>query len=1091
MIRSQFVENDELAFFIVFFITYHTVDYICSPTLKSIPIVFNRHLNKTEMKTPIPLKILNIVFLLFLSFSLFSQKNTIKATEQNVDSLEQAIIVSTDHMKQAMIYEALGAHYNATSQLQKARKTFLKLRQLAIEHNLYYYEITSYTSNSAYYFGYGKYDSLKITNLKALEIAKKHGFDNLTGLAMGNLGLAYAEIGQSDSALIYYEQAIEKIEEDLMKLRFISNTANTYHTRKDYYKAIELYEKALKLAKKNQSNWALGIIYTNIGMVQTELLEYKAAFENYQKGLELKKEVKNYKSMGYSYRTMAGSYIDMDSLDAAKNACFEALKVTESFKDTVFNLSISEKLLHISRIQGDFQQLEHYTNEGLRLSSSSKILSDLYEVKFLIGLIQMLNHKKKYKKALEHITQIIKNHSGQIFESANLKAFTQKNIDGSTLSKESYENILLELYTAQKGMSQYKEALTTFEALQSFRDSILIIQNLEQSKILNAKFRVSEKENELKVLEATKNAELKAKQIETTFYTTLAISSAILAIGLFFFMQRFRNQKNQLSTQNRLIKAQEKELRSLDELKSRFFANVSHEFRTPVSLILGPISTILKRNKLENRDFTLLQLAKQNCNNLLKLVGEILDLSKLESGNLQLVEEKTALYPTIRRIASSFESLADNKGIGFQLNYEADQQLQIKLDIDKFKAVLNNLLSNAFKFTPKDGSVKLSIHDKGQQLLFQITDTGKGIKEEDLPHIFNRFYQTTDEKGAAQGGTGIGLALCHEFAKLFDGRLWVESVWGKGSTFYFEMPKKEMLGALPDKDALSIKEAIVPLTKASVIDKKEGKSPLPNQISKQTILVVEDNKDLQDYLRIVLEEQYNVLISNNGQEAIELLDRCFSKEAAAEKRPSLVLSDVMMPLMDGFQLLEKIKQDDRTRLLPVIMLTAKAELRDRLHALRIGVDDYMPKPFEEEELLVRIENLLHNTNERLATLSKQGKTKEAPAHSVAEITWLAEQETLLRSQLTNPDFNASRWAGEVALSERQLQRKLKSLTGLSPRMYLVEMRLNEARTLLEDRQFDTVAEVAYAVGFSHADSFTRNFKKRYGKLPSGYLNENS
>ena len=1036
-------------------------------------------------------------FLLFVFFNLLNvltaqERPVVQVTENNVDSLEIVAKTAKDSKPEvaAEIYTALGKYYSKANQFQKSNAIYFELRQIAIKHDLHNYHSISYSLTSRYFSSYGKLDSMKMVNEKALHIAQKHDLPNAEGIAYGYLGNAYSQSGDRESAIMCFEKAIHLVDDEQMKLQFLNNAANSYHGRKDHTRALTLFQEALELARKADWESAQSIIYTNIGLVQGDLQEYDAAFENYRKGLAIKEKLKNYKSMGYSYRAIAETYMKMDSFEMAIDDCIKALNITEQFNDIYFNLTVYERLIKIYKEKGDIKNLQHYAEEGIRIAAEIPSTVGFDESMFLSGLANIENNKKNYRKALIYLAQVADKVFDEKITTDNLEVFAQRDKHQVHLDEDYYEFAMEELYAAQKGLGLYKEALNTIDALQIFRDSIQKVENLEQSKIIEAKFRVTEKENELKILEATKNAELKAKQAETNFYTTLAIGAAVLAAGLFFFMQRLRKQKKQLTTQNRVIKAQEKELRSLDELKSRFFANVSHEFRTPISLILGPISTILNRNKLENRDFTLLQLAKQNCSNLLKLIGEILDLTKLESGNLQLVEEKMTLYPTIRRTAASFQSLADSKGIGFRFDYQADQQLQVKMDAEKFKAILNNLLSNAFKFTPKGGQVNLAIHDQGQQLLFQVADTGKGIRQEDLPHIFNRFYQAAGEKETAQGGTGIGLALCNEYVKLFHGRLWVESTWDKGSTFYFEIPKKEMLGTLPDEDVLALKtetQASAPVMTGLV--KEHASTTTSGQANKQTILIVEDNKDLQDYLRIILEEQYHILVSNNGQEALELLDNCFNNDASPEQHPSLVLSDVMMPLMDGFQLLEKIKQGGHTRLLPVIMLTARAELRDRLHALRIGVDDYMLKPFEEEELLVRVENLLRNTNERLATLSKQGKAKNTPAHSASDIAWLTEQESLLRSRLTDPSFTPSRWAGEISLSERQLQRKLKSLTGLSPRLYLVEMRLNEARTLLEDRQFSTVAEVAYAVGFNHAVSFTRNFKKRFGKLPSEYFRE--
>ncbi len=539
------------------------------------------------------------------------------------------------------------------------------------------------------------------------------------------------------------------------------------------------------------------------------------------------------------------------------------------------------------------------------------------------------------------------------------------------------------------------------------------------------------------------------------------------------------------------LREQAAELRQLDQLKSRFFANVSHELRTPLTLLLGPLNTVLKRNRLENRDFTLLKLMQKNGQNLLKLVGEILDLSKLESGKLQLNEAPLSLLPFLKKCVAQFESHAQHKGIQFIFQYQAHARLQILLDSEKFEKVINNLLSNAIKFTPAEGKISVMLKDRGDVISLKVEDTGTGIHPNDLPHVFNRFYQSKQPEAPTQGGTGIGLALCREYANLFEGEIYVESELDKGSTFVFEFPKKEVLGmadVTKDPEELKLQNDDFDFT----IIPKNHSTPSPLTVNRQpsTILIVEDNPDLSFFIQQILSDQYQVITAENGVEALSVL---------SSRKPELIISDVMMPVMDGFQLLDKIKSEDGLRQIPVMMLTARADIQDKLKALRIGVDDYMLKPFVEEELLVRIDNLIRNVHERNLWLQKNGVISQTDdvsenAKNIPSITittedsqWLEELEAVALKNVGNFDLTAEFLSSELFTSRTQLFRRVKQLTGLTLTQYIREVRMQQARRLLETRSCTTVKAAAFAVGYKKVDSFSQNFKAHFGKLPSSYL----
>ncbi|MEM1119669.1 MAG: ATP-binding protein, partial [Bacteroidota bacterium] len=575
----------------------------------------------------------------------------------------------------------------------------------------------------------------------------------------------------------------------------------------------------------------------------------------------------------------------------------------------------------------------------------------------------------------------------------------------------------------------------------------------------------------------TKKLKARQKELETSIYQATTT---------------IRQKNEQLEQDKQTIEQQAQELRQLDQVKSRFFANVSHELRTPLTLILGPISSLLKTGTLNKKHQALAKLSKTNAQNLLTLVNEILDLTKMESGKIELVETSTELYPLLLRIKETFAGMAEQKRIDYEFTYDCPTDLMLRLDLKKTEKIINNLLSNAFKFTPDGGKIGLNAQLTDEQIVIKVQDSGRGIHPDDLPNVFNRFFQSSQPNVPKEGGTGIGLSLAQEFAKLMHGQLRATSTLGGGSTFFFELPltstkiKQQSIQTTDTTEIATIPPALT-LNNEKIIATIPIDTP---------ILLVEDNEHLRKYIEIILGNRYDLTIAENGKVAWQLITHHSSLLT-----PKLIISDIMMPEMDGYQLLEKIKNDDRFRATPVIMLTALAELKDKLKALRIGVDDYMTKPFEEEELIARIDNLLRNSQlrqtfyqlEKVPQIIKNGETHPTPTEKVLtynqeDTEWLVTIETKVKAQVPQFEFNVEQLAVLLLMSRRKLERKLKSLTGLTPAQYIQEIRYNEARYLLETRSVKSIKDLLFQIGIKDATTFRRNFKKRFGKAPSSYLN---
>jgi signal transduction histidine kinase/CheY-like chemotaxis protein len=553
----------------------------------------------------------------------------------------------------------------------------------------------------------------------------------------------------------------------------------------------------------------------------------------------------------------------------------------------------------------------------------------------------------------------------------------------------------------------------------------------------------------------------------------------LLALGLAVGLVRYIRGMRELAEKNSIIEQQAEQLRSLDSAKSRFFANISHELRTPLTLLLGAISTIKKENHLTEKQQQLVLLANRGGEELGRLIHEILDLGKLESGKMAANREPVRVAAFFSTYFAQFESLAERKKIRFTFETDIDEDTTALLDKEKCRQMVYNLLSNAFKFTHAGGSVSGALHIDGGMLQLRVADTGTGIHPDDLPHIFERYFQTNQVNATAQGGTGIGLALCREYARFLDGEITAQSRLGEGSEFVIRFPVAltESAPALPETGEGLADEVLPAAAGSGGLSPAQAVSLGSAVRAKPAILVVEDNFELQAYLRTVLEGEYRVITADNGQVALDVLSSASDIQ--------LIISDLMMPVMDGYQLLEALKSNDATRHIPTIMLTARAEARDRLKALRIGVDDYLTKPFDEEELLVRIENLLKNKAARLEeTATEPTAEKAAPVLSAADRDWLENFEEHVRKNLASDLLTVPELAHHCLMSESTLLRQLKRLTGLTPQQYLMELRLDKARQLLEAHSRLPLAKIASQAGYSDVRSFSRSFRQRFGKLPS-------
>ncbi|MFO7614975.1 MAG: two-component regulator propeller domain-containing protein [Bacteroidales bacterium] len=571
---------------------------------------------------------------------------------------------------------------------------------------------------------------------------------------------------------------------------------------------------------------------------------------------------------------------------------------------------------------------------------------------------------------------------------------------------------------------------------------------------------------------------------------------ATILIGLIVLWRIYDLRRIRLRQQLELEHVEAHKLKELDTMKSRFFANISHEFRTPLTLILGPLQKLLARHEDEESTREI-NIAQKNALRLQQLIDQLLTLSRIEAGKLKLQVKEENLVRLVNGYFQSFESLAKQKNI--RLEFHADQEeILAYVDHDKMEKVLYNLLSNAFKFTPEGGRVAVTVGGQ-RSAVISITDTGPGISPAHLPHIFDRFYQADDSDARFQEGTGIGLALAKELVELHHGEIRVESELGKGTAFFVLLPLgsgqlreegKRGRGeeGLEEFETWNL-EHETRNTKLETRNTKHETRNTKHETHSPLLLIVEDNADLRHYIRGFLEDSYSIIECGDGKAGFE---------KALETIPDLVISDVMMPVMDGYELCTKLKTDERTSHIPVILLTARAAVEDKLQGLETGADDYVAKPFNPEELLARIRNLIQQRKAlREKFISDYWKGPHMPGLQIpASGLGMMDKEFLKKAievterHLSDPDFQISVFCREIAMSRQQLYRKLRALMDQAPTEFVRTIRLKKAAELLAQRS-GTVSEIAYDTGFNTLSYFTKCFKEQFGVNPSEYPPGNS
>lgn len=561
------------------------------------------------------------------------------------------------------------------------------------------------------------------------------------------------------------------------------------------------------------------------------------------------------------------------------------------------------------------------------------------------------------------------------------------------------------------------------------------------------------------------------------FFVVLLVVACGLAVRAYVAKARINRQLNASMDQQRQMT---EEMERMTQTQLQFFTNVSHELRTPLTLIAGPTDQLLEDDTVQGAHRMMLEMVRRNTRILIQLVGEILDFRKVQNNKAHLHLNRFALQRELATWANDFRAVAARRKITIDVDAsEVRQDAVIIADRDKLEHIYFNLMSNALKYTPEGGRITTALSYDGKQYVLSVSDTGKGIEEEALPHLFDRFFQA---RGAV-GGTGIGLSLVKAYVDLHHGDIRVESNEGEGTRFFISLP-----AAQPGYDPAKDREAR-PVAERELVDDsyvpedinaKEAADRITNaedfDADRPLVLIIDDNNGMRAYLRSILKDRYNVSEAADGSQGLE---------KARHEVPKLIVCDVMMPVMDGLEFTRQLKEDIATSHIPVVLLTARSLPEQREKGYETGADSYLTKPFSGQVLLSRIDNLLRSRT-LLRSLFSGDKAEAAEEERLCsqDKTFVTRLREIIQQHLADSDFSVERLGEEIGLSRVQLYRKVKVLTGKTPVELLRKARLMKARTMVTttDR---SIAEIAYATGFTSPSYFNKCFKDEFGVSPGG------
>ena len=880
-----------------------------------------------------------------------------------------------------------------------------------------------------------------------------------------------------DSTLFYAQKAfliadsINAVEQLIQSHNYIGIA---HRNLGNFTRAFESYMAAFKLSEKYNNEAQRGYSLINLGNLALYQSDFEGSLDYFKEGLATAIQQNDSSMTAYCYLNLGRAYRALGEYEIALNQFEYTLGIREAMNDTEGIITTEIDMAEVFRLDKDFEQSLDYYNRSIDRALKTDNQSAAV---YCFNNIALIYHDMgNYEESRRY---------------ANLSLQKAKEIN----SKNDQRKAMLTLSKVNEATGKFEEALTYHQNYTELNEEIFGEENIRKVERLRAQYENEKKEAENKYLkeQAKLNEEIISRQQTIIILIgagiVLLLVVAILSYYAFITKSRLskkiEGQKLQIEKDRDLIEAQSKKLEALDKAKSRFFANISHDLRSPLALIMGNIENIKleEGNHLTVNAQEDLEIIERNSRRLLNLTDEINDLTKLEEGKLKLHREKIAYKQFVAELVNLFKSSAELKGIDLIYKDEEEFELEANIDTRQFEKVLFNLISNAFKHSHRGDSIQVILSYKNGQIHTKVADTGEGIAQDSLPHIFDRFYQSPNKHYQSREGLGIGLALVKEIVDLHEGRISVASELGVGTTFTVTVPGNKVY----ESDALRYFENTFSRERSELLtnDSKQDNAPRNKLVpgftddQREAILVVEDHSELRAYVRDLISEDYKVLEAGHGKEALQILEK---------HKVDLIITDLMMPWMDGFELLEALGEDEVLKKIPVLVISARTTDEDKERVLFQGINEFLQKPFNKHELLQRVKNLLAQKDKWYNNTPAQLLDKRINDIEHIEIGLLKKIDSLIVNSIADSNLSVAMLADTMAASERQVYRMIKKLTAMTPLEYIREVRLRFADELIRKGKVKNATEAAREIGMKNVTQFNQLYEKRFGKKPVELLN---
>lgn len=898
---------------------------------------------------------------------------------------------------------------------------------------------------------YTKTDSALVLSEKMLELAKKKKKIELEVQASTLMGKVYFELNAFDHGEKIYTKGLElakTLEDSTLYAYKLFRLGYLFAQYEDYTNAYNTLQKSEKLYRKLGDPLNEGWSIAHQGFIYRDLGDFSESEKYHLRHLKLSEEHGIKKSISAANGNLGEIYHKLGNLPKSIEYWKRAIRLSKEINLEQYANVGTGKLVEIYIIEKQFSVAARYLNEYISVTEKFPIpkYEQDFSMKIQLWKCQIDYGIRNYNKALKECEECLRINK----------------INNWKLESGLYKS----LYEVNKKLNRPATALEYFEKYQvAIDDEKVDKARIEiQAIVFNNQIvadsiaQVQEKE----LLNIAYEEGIRKKNQERNLFLLLGLFVLLSVIAYFIYSRR-------------LAASERKKLEEINQLKNALFTNITHEFRTPLTVIKGMTDSVksnIKKDTPEDIENSL-EMIQRNSDSLLQLVNEMLDLSKIESGNMELQMVQSDVIPFLKYLSESFSSLAEENKINLTLYSEIDS-LIMDFDSNKLTSILSNLLSNAIKFTPENGKIIVHINQINQKdqphLFLKIKDSGIGISNEELPNIFNRFYQKDASTIRKHEGTGIGLALTKELVELMNGSIEVKSILDKGSEFSILIPVTRN-APLTSKMEVNTTPTTSRANAPSKLFEKanESNSELP------LVLIIEDNMDVAHYLKTCLTNTYQTIHAVNGVEGIEM---------ALEKIPDIIICDVMMPGKDGYEVCETLKTDERSDHIPIIILTAKVTTEDRLKGLSHGADAYLTKPFNKVELFTRLDQLVSLRKKLIDKIENDGfKNIIKKPSKDPKLQFVQKVIKLIHEDISNSNFGSDDLAKKLLISESQLYRKIKAITEKSTAVFIRSIRLQHAKELLSTSN-KTVSETAYEVGFNDPSWFSRAFKDEFGCAPS-------